>query len=35
VAHDRYTDERVVPSYEDFYEEILRRGSGVQASCRE
>jgi len=29
VARDRYTDERVVPSYEDFYEEILRRGGRV------
>lgn len=27
VARERYTDERVVPSYEDFYEEILRRGN--------
>jgi N-acetyl-alpha-D-glucosaminyl L-malate synthase BshA len=29
VARDRYTDERVVPSYEDYYEEILRRGDGA------
>jgi N-acetyl-alpha-D-glucosaminyl L-malate synthase BshA len=28
VARDRYTDDRIVPYYEDYYEEILARGSG-------
>jgi N-acetyl-alpha-D-glucosaminyl L-malate synthase BshA len=35
VARNRYTDERVVPSYEDFYEEILRRGDEARAHSTE
>lgn len=29
VARDRYTDDRIVPCYEDYYEEILRGGAAV------
>jgi N-acetyl-alpha-D-glucosaminyl L-malate synthase BshA len=29
VARERYTDDRIVPHYEDYYEEILRRGPTV------
>jgi glycosyltransferase involved in cell wall biosynthesis len=29
VARERYTEDRIVPEYERFYEEILRRPPGV------
>jgi N-acetyl-alpha-D-glucosaminyl L-malate synthase BshA len=34
VARERYTDDRIVPRYEDYYEEILRRDGGISRQRR-